>query len=389
LDANEIKALDQEYILGTYGRNPIVLEKGSNATCWDAEGKKYIDMTAGIGVNSLGFSDYGWAEAVAAQALSLQHISNLYYTEPCVRLAEQLVKRTGLSRVFFGNSGAEANEGAMKCARKYSVLKYGEGRSKIVTLVNSFHGRTLSTVTATGQDVFHKWFGPFPEGHAYAEAGNLDDVKAKAEGACAVMMELVQGEGGVMALDPQFVKDVETFCKENDILLIIDEVQTGIGRTGSLFCFQQFGIQPDIVTVAKGLGGGLPIGAFIVGEKCKDAMTAGDHGSTFGGNPVACAGANYVLSCMTDKLFDSVKKKGALIREALLQIPEVAGVSGMGLMIGIELKTKKAADIVAACREQGLLVLTAKTRVRLLPPLTISDEELQEGLAILLDVLKN
>lgn len=384
----EIKALDHARIMNTYGRSDLCAVKGSGSCCTDINGKEYIDFTTGIGVNALGFCDPDWVKAVSDQAATLQHISNLYYTMPDVQLADTLCTRTGYAKVFFGNSGAEANEGAIKVARKYSFDKYGSGRDKIVTLVNSFHGRTVTTLAATGQDVFHNFFFPFTEGFVYAEANSLEALeKACDDTVCAVMVEFVQGEGGVLPLDKEYVQAVAKFCAEHDLLLIADEVQTGMGRTGTLLASEQFGVHPDITTLAKGLGGGLPIGAVLVDEKLESVMGASSHGSTFGGNPVVCAGANVVLSKLDNALLADVCRKGEKIRKALMTCKEVESVSGLGMMIGIQLKTKTAAAVREACMQVGLLVLTAKTKIRLLPPLNISEEELDKGLAILCSVI--
>lgn len=384
----EIKALDQARIMNTYGRSNLCVVKGSGSCCTGMDGKTYIDFTTGIGVNSLGFCDPDWVKAVSDQAATLQHISNLYHTTPDVQLADTLCSRTGYAKVFFGNSGAEANEGAIKVARKYSFDKYGAGRDRIVTLVNSFHGRTVTTLAATGQDVFHNFFFPFTEGFVYAEANSFEALeKACDDKVCAVMIEFVQGEGGVVPLDEAYVKAVAKFCAEHDLLLIADEVQTGIGRTGTLLASEQFGVHPDITTLAKGLGGGLPIGAVLVDERLENVMGASSHGSTFGGNPVVCAGANVVLSKLDDALLADIRRKGDKIRAALNKCKEVESVTGLGMMIGIALKTKTAADVREACMQAGLLVLTAKTKVRLLPPLTISDEDLDKGLEILCSVV--
>ena len=301
----ELKAAENKYVMNTYGRFPIALDHGEGATVWDVEGKKYIDLASGIGVNCMGYNNKAIIDAITNQAHKLMHVSNLFTTEPMVQVAKKLVEKTHLNgKVFFANSGAEANEGAIKLARKYSFDKYGEGRYKIVTLVNSFHGRTVTTLKATGQERFHNYFFPFTEGFDYAVANDFDAVRQKAdEMTCAVMMELVQGEGGVLPLDREFVKQVEAFCREKDILLIIDEVQTGIGRTGSLFCFQQYGIRPDIVTMAKGLGGGVPIGAVLAAESCSNVLTPGTHATTFGGTPLVCAAANAVLDTVGDGQF--------------------------------------------------------------------------------------
>ena len=383
-----IKDRDQEYVCHSYGRFPVAIEKGKNAVCYDFDGNKYIDMTSGIGVNSLGFCDEGWIAAVTAQLTKLQHISNLYYTDPCSKLAEMLCKRTGMKKVFFANGGAEANEGAIKAARKYSFIKYGAGRSKILTLENSFHGRTVTTLAATGQDVFHNYFFPFTEGFEFIPAGNIETLKANSDGVCAVMIELIQGEGGVLPVDKKYVSEAAKFCLDNDILLIVDEVQTGVGRTGSLYCFQQYGIMPDIVTSAKGIGGGLPLAAVLFGEKTADIFNPGDHATTFGGNPVACAGAVEIIGRMDDAFLAEVVKKGEYIREKILKMPHVKGVAGMGMMFGIELEDGiKSADIVKAGLKNGVLLLTAKAKVRLLPPLTITYDEIDTALDALAKTL--
>ena len=386
---SEIEALDRENVAHSYGRFPVAIEKGKNAVCWDFDGKRYIDFTSGIGVNSLGFCDDGWQKAVTAQLSKLQHISNLYYTEPCARLAKTLCERTGMKKVFFANGGAEANEGAIKAARKYSFDKYGEGRSKILTLKNSFHGRTVTTLSATGQDVFHNFFFPFTEGFEFLTAGDLDELKAHADGACALMIELIQGEGGVVPVDEWYVRAAAKFCQEKDILLIVDEVQTGIGRTGKLFCFEQYGITPDIVTAAKGIGGGLPLAAVLFGEKTEGVFAPGQHATTFGGNPVCCAGALEVLDRLDDGFLADVAEKGGYLRDKILKMPHVRSVSGMGLMIGIELESAvKSADVVRAGLKTGVLLLTAKEKVRLLPPLTITSGEMDEGLEALAKALR-
>ncbi len=385
-----IQSRDSKYVAHTYGRFPVAITSGKNAVCYDADGRRYIDMTSGIGVNSLGFCDDGWIKAVTEQLGKLQHISNLYYTEPCGRLAELLCRRTGMKKVFFANSGAEANEGAIKAARKYSFAKYGEGRSKILTLKNSFHGRTVTTLSATGQDVFHNYFFPFTEGFDFVTAGDISELKSKSDGVCAVMMELIQGEGGVLPVDREFVREAEKFCRENDILLIIDEVQTGVGRTGSLYCFEQYGIKPDLVTSAKGIGGGLPLAAVLFGEKVENVFSPGDHATTFGGNPIACAGAVEIINRLDSDFLAEVVKKGEYIRERVLGMPHVVGISGMGLMLGIELDDGiKSADVVKAGIANGVLLLTAKSKVRLLPPLSITFGELDEALDALERTLKS
>lgn len=378
-----IQAQDKEYVANTYGRFPVAIEKGKGATCYDFDGKKYIDFSSGIGVNSLGFCDEGWIEAVTKQLGTLQHISNLYYTSPCAEAAKLLCEKTGMKKVFFSNSGAESNEGAIKCARKYSLMKYGEGRSKILTLKNSFHGRTVTTLAATGQDVFHNYFFPFTEGFEFVTANDAESLKSALEDSsvCAVMMELIQGEGGVMPLEKDFVLACAKLCQEKDVLLIADEVQTGVGRTGKLFAFQHYGITPDIVTTAKGIGGGLPLGCVMFSEKTENVLTAGDHATTFGGNPVATAGAKHILSRMDDAFLSEVTKKGDYIKSRLLKMPHVLGCDGMGMMIGVRLdESIKAADVVRKGIENGVLALTAKVKLRLLPPLTITYVEIDEGL---------
>ena len=377
-------------VMGTYGRFPVVLEQGSNNICTDENGKSYIDFGSGIGTSSLGYCNDAWVEAVCKQAKSLQHTSNLYYTKVQADFAEAICKQTGYSKLFFCNSGAEANECAIKLARKYSFDKYGKGRHTIITLVNSFHGRTMCTLSATGQDVFHNYFFPFVEGFRYAEANNIDDLKSKIDDTvCAVMMEYVQGEGGVNALDKSFVDAVYEICAEKDILVMADEVQTGVGRTGTFLAGEQFGHKADVTTLAKGIAGGLPMGACLANEKCAGVLDKGSHGSTFGGNPVCCAAGLAVLSTVTSEGFlEEVQKKAAYIREKLNTMEGIRSVSGLSLMIGIELENKTALDVVNAALEQGLLLLTAKTKVRLLPPLNITYDEIDKGLAILAEVLK-
>lgn len=385
----EIKNDEQEYMMHTYGRFQTALVSGKGATAKDVSGREYIDFTSGIGVNSLGYCDEGWVKAVTLQANSIQHISNLYYSPLQTEVSKKLCGLTGMDKVFLCNSGAEANECAIKIARKYSFDKYGQGRQKILTLENSFHGRTVTTLAATGQDVFHNFFFPFTEGFDYVTANDVDDLESKTgEDVCAVFIELIQGEGGVMPLTQEFVDAAAKLCREKDILLMIDEVQTGVSRTGTFYCYEQYGIAPDVVTSAKGLGGGLPIGACLCNKKLADVMTAGTHGTTFGGNPIACAAANEVLSRVTTKEFlDEVCKKGDYIREKLTSMANVKEVRGKGLMIGIVTEKDNAKAIAAKCVENGLLVLTAKTLLRLLPPLNISYEEIDKGLNILSDVM--
>ncbi len=391
MNSNEIKDLYKEKIMQTYARFDVVLERGAGATVWSPEGKEYVDFTSGIGVNSLGYGDAGWAKAIYDQALKLQHTSNLFYTEPGVHLASQLTKRSGMAVAFYCNSGGEANEGAIKLARKYSFDKYGKGRSRIVTLYNSFHGRTVTTLAATGQDVFHNYFFPFTEGFVHAEANDFDTLAKAADGACAVMLELVQGEGGVLPLDTAYVQKVAEFCKEKDLLLLADEVQTGIGRTGTLFAYQQYGISPDVVTFAKGIAGGLPMGGILTNEKCAGVLSAGTHAATFGGNLISSAGALEVMRRLTPEMLDEVTKKGAYIRDAVRgwNCPAVREVRGLGLMIGISIAGAKPIDLANKCIENGLLMLTAGAdALRMLPPLVITYAEIDKGLAILKKVLE-
>lgn len=384
MNFEEIKKDDEENIMPTYGRFQVAPVKGKNATAWDEKGKEYIDFTSGIGVNCLGYSDPGWVKAVSAQAAEIQHISNLYYSPVQTKLAKKLCGITGFDKVFFTNSGAEANECAIKLARKYSFDKFGKDRNEIIALNNSFHGRTVTTLAATGQEVFHNYFFPFTEGFVFADANDMESVKSKASSkTCAIMIELIQGEGGVKPLDKDFVKELSSYCKENKLLLIVDEVQTGVGRTGTLYCYESFGITPDIITSAKGIGGGLPIGVCLCSKELGGVMTAGTHGTTYGGNPIACAGAAEVLDRVANESFlNEVKKKGNYIKEKLKAMEEVEEVRGMGMMIGIVLKKDNAKEVAAKCAENGLLVLTAKTLIRLLPPLTITYEEIDKGIDI-------
>lgn len=378
-------------VVKSYGRYPLVMEAGSRRICTDENNNEYIDFGSGIGTNSLGFCDDDWAEAVCRQVRTLQHSSNYYYTSVQGEFAELLCQSTGYERVFFCNSGAEANECAIKTARKYSFDKYGKGRHTIITLVNSFHGRTMATLSATGQDVFHNYFFPFLEGFVHAEANNIDDLNAKIDDTvCAVMLEYVQGEGGVVALDKEYVDAVYEICGQRDILVIADEVQTGVGRTGKLLAGEHYGKKADITTLAKGIAGGIPMGACLFSEKTMNVLVPGTHGSTFGGNPIACAGGNVVFSKVTGVGFlDDVNEKAEYIRKRLEACPEVDSVSGLGLMIGITLKNKNAADVVKTALEKGLLILTAKTKVRLLPPLNIDSDELERGMDILIAILED
>ncbi len=376
--------LDKAYIAHTYKRFPVEIVSGKGSLVKDAAGKEYIDMGSGIAVTSFGVADDDWISAVETQIRSVQHMSNLYYTSPCARLAEALCTRTGMSRVFFGNSGAEANECAIKAARKWAAETRGPDCNMIVTLENSFHGRTLTTLAATGQAHYHELFQPLTPGFAHIPAGDLDTLKALcADGkVAAVLIECVQGEGGVIPLDPAFAAGLETYLREQDILLMIDEVQTGNGRTGKLYAYMNYGLHPDVVTTAKGLAGGLPLGACLLGEKVKDIFSYGDHGSTFGGNPVACAAALSVFSRLTDSFLAEVEARSALLRGLLESAPGIRSVSGLGLMLGLQTE-KPAAEVVKACMENGVLCLTAKDKVRLLPALNIPDDLLRKAAEII------
>ena len=387
----EIKEEEQKYLMHTYGRFSIALDKGDGSTLWDTEGKKYIDLTSGIGVNSIGHNNEKLIAALNAQAHKLLHVSNLYYTEPMLRVAKELVTSCGMGKIFFSNSGAEANEGMIKLARKYSFDKYGEGRNKIITLKQSFHGRTVTTLKATGQDKFHQFFFPFTEGFDYAAANEIEDLKAKADGStCAVMVELIQGEGGVLPLDKEYVQEAWKFCQERDILFMVDEVQTGIGRTGSLFCYEQYGIKPDVVSMAKGLGGGVPIGAVMASEKCADVLGSGTHGTTFGGNPFCCTAAEAVLSVVNQPEFlKEVQEKGEYLKSHILALgsKQIKCVRGMGLMLGIVVDAGARAELVSKLMEKGVLVLTAGAEaIRLLPPLVITYEEMDSAIAVMKEV---
>ena len=386
---NTIEKFDSN-IMGTYGRYPLVMEKGTGETAADENGKQYIDFGSGIGTNSLGYCNEKWVESVCNQVKTLQHTSNYYYTKVQADFAEKLNQITGYSAVFFGNSGAEANECAIKLARKYSFDKYGKGRHNIITLVNSFHGRTLCTLSATGQEVFHNYFFPFVEGFINVEANNTEGLKEKLDDTvCAVMIEYIQGEGGVVPLNQDFVDAVFELCGKKDVLVIADEVQTGVGRTGKFLAGDNFGHKANITTLAKGIAGGLPMGACLADEKCRDVLGKGTHGSTFGGNPVSCAGGLAVLDFIqSEDHLQQVTEKGKYLREKLLKIDEISRVDGMGLMLGAALKTKKAADVVGEALERGLLMLTAKDKLRFLPPLTITYEEIDKGVAILEGILK-
>ena len=388
---DKIIGLDNENIMHTYGRYPVALKSGKGVFAKDADGKEYLDVSSGIGVNSLGYCNDGWVQAVTEQLNTIQHMSNYYYNEKAALLAQQLCNSSGLSRAFFGNSGAEANECAIKVARKYSFDKYDENRNEIITLTNSFHGRTVTTLSATGQDVFHNYFFPFTDGFKYAQPNDFESVKnTVSDKTCAIMIECIQGEGGVNIMDVDFVTEIARLCSEKDILLIVDEVQTGIGRTGRLFAFEHYNIKPDLVTLAKGLGGGLPIGVCLCSEKLKDVMSPSTHGTTFGSNPVVCAGALYVLSVVNNEEFlNEVCKKGDYLCEKLLKIDGVKSVRHRGLMVGIELELDNAKDMAAKCTENGLLIITAKNLLRMLPPLNITYEEIDKAVEILKAVVEN
>lgn len=390
MNTNEIKNYEAEYVAQTYRRFDLCIASGKSATAMDLDGKSYIDFSSGIGVNSLGFGNTAWVEAIKHQLDTLGHISNLYYTTPMVELAKKLCERTGMKRVFFGNSGAEANEGAIKTARKYGADTKGKDCYEIICIENSYHGRTIATLAATGQDSFHVNFGPFPDGFVFAKTDDLDSVKALiGPKTCAIMVECIQGEGGVIGLDAGYLRGIGELCAKNDILLIVDEVQTGIGRTGAFLSLEHYGLKPDIVTLAKGLGGGLPIGAVLFGEKVKDTLGKGDHGSTFGGNPIVCAGALAILEIVNEEFLQEVTKKGDYLLERLSAMEGVVAVTGKGMMLGLSLEAPlTSTDVVNACIKKGLIILTAKEKVRLLPPLTITDEELDKGLAILASALQ-
>ncbi len=390
MTSQEIKDLTSQYIMNTYGRFPVAIDHGEGARLYDPEGRKYIDFTSGIGVTDLGYGYQPWVDAVSAQAKKLGHTSNLFYTEPPAKLAEILCKRTGMSCAFFANGGGEANEGIIKLARKYSFDKYGKGRSTIVTLRNSFHGRTITTLMATGQDVFHNYFFPFTEGFRYVGANDLSALESQGDDVCGVLLELVQGEGGVLPLDQEYVQAVAKLCEARDWLLLADEVQTGVGRTGSLFAFQQYGILPDATSFAKGIAGGLPMSGILANEKCRDVLGPGTHATTFGGNPVCAAAGLVVQETLSDAFLEEVKAKGAYLREGIeaLNLPCFGKTRGLGLMIGIEVREGWSnKDIAARLIDQGLLVLTAGPGMRLLPPLVITKEEMDQGLAIMKQAL--
>ena len=382
-----IKEADKQYIMPTYGRFDLYIVKGEGSTYYDENGKKYIDMGTGIAVNTFGANDEEWKNAVIEQVNKIQHTSNLYYSEPCVKLAKVLCEKTGMKKVFFGNSGAEANECAIKGARKFGT-DIREDKNIIITLKDSFHGRTITTLSATGQDVFHKNFTPFTEGFVHVAANDIDELKAAInDNVCAIMIEIVQGEGGINTLNKEYLDEIEKITTENEILLVIDEVQTGNGRTGSMYAFMQFGLTPDIVSTAKGLAGGLPMGATMFGERVENVLPAGSHGSTFGGNPVCANAALSVVNRIDDKLLEAVKENSKYLKEKLLKINGVKSVSGLGYMLGIEIEGDAKA-VASKCIENGLLVLTAKTKIRLLPALNISRDEIDQALAIFEKVLR-
>lgn len=384
-----VKEKDQYYIANTYARFPVEIVSGKGSILCDENGKEYIDMGSGIAVNIFGMCDEEWVAAVTKQLNVCQHTSNLYYSEPCVNLAELLCEKTGMKKVFFCNSGAEANEGAIKTARKYAFEKKGKDYYKILTLNNSFHGRTITTLAATGQDAFHNDFLPLTEGFVYTDANDVEALKkvVSENKLAAIMFETVQGEGGVVPLTQEFVDAIKEICEKEDILMIVDEVQTGNGRTGKLYGYMNYNIAPDIVTTAKGLGGGLPLGAFMMSDKTKDVLTAGTHGSTFGGNPVACAGAVNILSRLTLGFLEEVKRKSKYIIDELENADGVKSITGLGLMLGIETE-KDAGEVIAICRENGVLPIKAKNKVRLLPPLNITDDELKKAVEVIKNAVK-
>ena len=384
---SNLQQIDKQYVAGTYNRFPVEIVSGKGSLVYDENGKEYIDMGSGIGVTAFGIADEEWVAAAAAQLAKVQHMSNLYYTEPCALLARELCTRTGMAKVFFANSGAEANECLIKVARKYAAEKKGPEYSTIVTLKNSFHGRTLTTLSATGQEHYHELFQPLTPGFVHGEAGDLEGIKAlaKQEKAAAILIECVQGEGGVIAMEQDFVKGLAAFCKEVDILFMVDEVQTGNGRTGQLYAYMNYGVQPDALSTAKGLGGGLPLGAALMSQKVENVLGFGDHGSTFGGNPVCCAGALSILKRIDDKLLAEVRRKAEYIREQLEGAKGITGITGMGLMVGIKTE-KPAGEVLKALMEKGVLCLTAKDKVRLLPALNIPMDVLERAVNAIKDV---
>lgn len=393
MDLLSIKEMESKYVMQTYSREDVLLVKGQGCLLYDDQGNEYIDMTSGIGVNCLGHNHPKLVEAIQDQAQKLLHCSNIFYSEPMVLVARELVKATGMSKMFFANTGAEANEGLIKLARKYSQDYYGKGRYKILSLVQSFHGRTMMTLTATGQDKFHHDFDPFPEGFDYVKANDIASFLEKLDDSvCCVIMEMIQGEGGVLPLEKEFVQTVAKICKERDILVAVDEVQTGIGRTGSLFCYQQYGIQPNIVSMAKGLGGGVVIGGFLADQKCSEVLTPGTHGSTFGGNPLSARAAQTVLSIVNRPEFlKEVKEKGDYLMDGLKNIAssKIKEVRGMGLMVGVIVDPEQRTQYVHALRHRGVLVLTAgKDAIRLLPPLIITKEQIDKAVSAFQEVFE-
>lgn len=386
----DIKTLDKEYVANTYNRFPVEIVSGKGSYVYDENGKEYIDMGSGIGVTSFGISDDVWQNAIKEQLSKVQHMSNLYYTQPCVKLAQLLCEKTGMKKVFFSNSGAESNECAIKVARKYAADKKGSEYSTIVTLVNSFHGRTLTTLSATGQEHYHELFQPLTPGFVHTPANDLDALikTVKENKVAGIMMEIIQGEGGVLPLDGEFVKGVAKFAKENDIVLMIDEVQTGNGRTGELYAYMNYGISPDVVSTAKGIGGGLPLGATLLGEKVQNVLGFGDHGSTFGGNPVCCAGAVSIIERIDKKLLSEVKAKSEYIFNTFKNTKGVESVSGLGLMVGIKPSEKTASEVLKKCMENGVLCLTAKDKIRLLPALNIPMEALEKAVKVIKDAIE-
>ena len=392
MKSTEIKKLDSRNVMQTYARFDVAIERGEGATLYSPEGKEYIDFTSGIGVNAIGYGNKKWADAIYAQALKLQHISNLYYSEPYVKLADILTKRTGMKSVFFSNAGADANEGMIKLARKYSFDKYGKGRNTIISLNQSFHGRTITTLAATGQEVFHNYFFPFTEGFKHVPANDIEALeKELTDGVCAVLIEFIQGEGGVLPLDPGYIMKVSELCKNRDLLLLADEVQTGVGRTGTLFAFEQYGVKPDVLSFAKGIAGGLPLGGILANEKCATVLTSGTHATTFGGNPISAAGAIEVLNQLDSKTLKEVTKKGEYIKKQVESwgLKSIGEVRGKGLMIGISLIGVTPRDVAQTCVENGLIMLTAGSdALRILPPLTITYNELDKGLKILEKILE-
>lgn len=386
----DIQTIDKEYIANTYARFPLTVKSGKGSLVWDENGKEYIDLSTGIAVNTFGIADEEWIRAVTAQLGTLQHMSNLYFTEPCARLAQMLCEKTGMKKVFFSNSGAEANECAIKAARKYAAEKKGKDCYKIITLKNSFHGRTLTTLAATGQEVFHKDFTPLTEGFVYAAPNCIEEIEAlSADGNCAaVMLEIVQGESGVNPLDRDYVQALAAFAKEKDILLICDEVQAGNGRTGRLYSYMNYGITPDIVSTAKGLAGGLPLGATLLGEKVQDVLSPGSHGSTFGGNPVCCAAALSILSRLDEELLAGVRAKSDYIKKELEGARGIVSVSGLGLMLGVRTE-KDAGAVIRECMDKGVLVIRAKDKIRLLPALNIPEKLLETAVSVIKTVCAN